>query len=129
MMWLLSYLGSNWSLVLACTVAVIALSAVAWFARNWKVAVAAAAVLVAGFAYMAIDKSAYQRRVNEEAQAQVKLLNNRISTLEQVKAAYTKRFAEDHAHITELEKLASETPKNDSPCLDADAARRVRAIR
>lgn len=129
MMWLLSYLGSNFGLVIACTIAVIALGAVAWFTRNWKVAVAAAVVLGLGFAYMAIDKAAYQRRVSEEAKAQVVLLQGRLATIQLTNAVYAKRLSEDGARISDLEKQASETPKNDSPCFDADAARRVRAVR
>lgn len=129
MFWALSYLGSNFGLIIVCIVAVIALGAIAWFARNWKVAVAAAAVLAAGFAYMQIDKSAYQRRVNEEAQAQVKLLNNRLASLERVNGEYAQKVLLDAKAISELKRLASETPKNDTACLPLDAARRVRAIK
>jgi positive regulator of sigma E activity len=80
-MWFLSYWAANFALIIVVTLAVVALGAVAWFAKNWKVAVAAAAVLAAGFAYMQIDKSAYQRRVAEEAAAQVKLLQGRSTPL------------------------------------------------
>jgi hypothetical protein len=128
-MWALSYLGSNFGPIIVCTLTVVALGAIAWFARNWKVAVAAAAVLAAGFAYMHIDKTAYQRRVAEEAAAQVKLLKDRLASIERVNEQYASKVLIDSKTIAELKRKASETPKNDSPCLDADAARRVQSIR
>lgn len=129
MLWLLSYVGSNFSLIIVTTLAVVALGAVAWFAKNWKVAVAAVMALGAGFAYMHIDKAAYQRRVAEEAAAQVKVLQGRLDTIAAINQAYTARYSEDQKQISKLEKEASETPPNSGPCLDRDAARRVRSIR
>jgi len=128
MPWILSYVGSHFALIIATVLAVILLGAVAWFAKNWKVAVAAVAVVVAGLAYQQIDKSAYQRRVAEEAAAQVKTLQGRLNTVNAVNEAYGKRYASDQKELSELRKLARETPANSSPCLDRDAARRVRSI-
>jgi hypothetical protein len=48
MIWLLSYLASNFALILAVTLCVLALAAIAWFTKNWKAAVAAGVVLIAG---------------------------------------------------------------------------------
>jgi apolipoprotein N-acyltransferase len=126
--WILSYIGSNFGLIIVTVLAVVALGAVAWFAKNWKVAVAAAAVLAAGFAYMQIDKSAYQRRVSEEAAAQVRLLQGRLATLEAVNTQYASKVLTDAKAISELKRKASETPPNSAACLPLDATRRVRSI-
>jgi thiol:disulfide interchange protein len=128
-MWLLSYVGSNFGLIIMVALSVAALGAVAWFAKNWKVAVAAAVVLALGFAYMQVDKNAYQRRVSEEAREQVEILQRRLGALQLTAKADAARSAEDQKRIAELERLASETPPNTGACLDRDAARRVRAIR
>lgn len=128
MTWILSYIGGNFGLILFTVLAVVALCAVAWFAKNWKVVVAAVAILAAGFIYMQIDKSAYQRRVAEEAAAQVKLLNDRIVVMEIVSKNDGARAAINQEYITKLEEEASDTPKNAGVCLDAAGARRVRSI-
>jgi apolipoprotein N-acyltransferase len=128
-MWFLSYLAAHFGLIIVVTLAVVALGAVAWFAKNWKVAVAAAAVLAAGFAYMQIDKNAYQRRVAEEAAAQVKLLQGRLDTVGAINKAYTDRYLTDQKALSDLKRIARETPKNDAACLPLDAARRVRSIK
>uniref|UniRef100_E6VL47 Uncharacterized protein n=1 Tax=Rhodopseudomonas palustris (strain DX-1) TaxID=652103 RepID=E6VL47_RHOPX len=129
MLWLPSYIGSNFALILAVTAAVVALGAVAWFAKNWKVAVAALAVLGAGFAYMQIDKNAYQRRVTEEAATKVRTMEDRLRIMNALSKAYTDRYVADQKELSELKRRASETPENSSPCLDRDAARRVQSIR
>lgn len=128
MPWTLSYIGSNFALILVVVLAVVALGAVAWFAKNWKVAVAAVVVLGLGLAYQQIDKNAYQRRVAEEAAAKVAVLQSRINELAKINQADTERALADAAEIARLETLAGDTPANDRPCLDVDAARRVRAI-
>ena len=124
-MWLLSYLGANFALVLVVVLAVVALGTVAWFAKNWKVAVAAACVLAAGLAYQQIDKTAYQRRVSEEAAARVTVLQGRLDTLQAVNQADAVRALAANARIAELEALAAQTPANDTACLPEDAAKRV----
>ncbi len=128
-MWFLSYVGANWALILVVALAVIALGAVAWFARNWKVAVAALAILAAGFAYQQIDKNAYQRRVAEEAAKQIKTLQDRITTMNKANDENAERAINDAAEIGRLRALAGDTPANDAPCLDRDAAERVFRIR
>lgn len=129
MQWLLSYVGSTWALILVVVLAVVVLGAIAWFAKNWKVAVVALIVLGAGLAYQQIDKNAYQRRVSEEKAAEIKLLNARIATLSKVNEEHAERATNDAAEIGRLEALAKDTPANDSPCLDRDAAERVFRIR
>ncbi|HDA7126298.1 TPA: hypothetical protein O5T86_001302 [Staphylococcus aureus] len=128
-MWFLSYVGANWALILVVALAVIALGAVAWFAKNWKVAVAAIAILAAGFAYQQIDKNAYQRRVSEEAAARVKTLEARLDTLNKANDENTERAINDAAEIGRLREMAKATPANDGPCLDIDAAGRVSGVR
>lgn len=128
-MWALSYIGSNFALILVVVLAIVALGAVAWFARNWKVAVAALLVLGAGLAYQHVDKTAYQRRVNEEAVATVKRLQGRLDTLQKQSAADAERAKADAAYIESLEILADETPKNDTPAIDKDTANRIGAVK
>lgn len=129
MMWALSYIGSNFALILVVILAVVALGAVAWFARNWKVAVAAVIVLGAGLAYQQIDKSAYQRAVNEQKAREIAILQARMNTLAEVNAEYAKKASEDAATIDALRDLASHTPENNSPGLPEDAAKRVGDIK
>lgn len=129
MFWLLSYVGSNFGLIIMVALAVAGLGAVAWFAKNWKVAVAAAAVLALAFFYMHVDKAAYQRRVDEEKAAEIANLKHRIGTLQLVTKHDTDRAGKDAKRIKELEDKARETPRNDNACLDRDAARRLRDIR
>jgi hypothetical protein len=78
---------------------------------------------------MHIDKAAYQRRVAEEAAAQVKVLQGRLDTVNAINSAYNARYSTDQKAIAQLKKAASETPKNDAACLPLDAARRVRSIK
>jgi hypothetical protein len=89
------------------------------------VAIAAVAVLACGLAYQQIDKSAYQRRVSEEAAQQVKVLQTRLETLQTINAADAARSLADAERIANLELQAMQTPANDAPCLPEDAAKRV----
>ena len=128
-MWALSYIGSNFALILVVVLAVVALGAVAWFAKNWKVAVAALLVLGAGLAYQHIDKTAYQRRVSEEAAAEVATLKGRLATLQKQTAADAERAKADAAYIESLEAQAGETPANNTPAIDKSTANRIGAIK
>lgn len=125
---IISYILAHLGLILSCVLGVVALSAVAVFAKNWKAAVAAVVLTIAGLAYQEADLGGYKRRLNEEAQAQVAILNGRIATLAAITKAYNERSIADAAKITELETQASETPKNDGSCFDAPTAHRVRSI-
>lgn len=128
-MWFLSYLGANFALILVVVLLVLALGAIAWFAKNWKVAVAAILLVCAGLGYQQIDKSAYQRRVSEEAAERVAVLQGRLDTLQAVSQADAERALKASAVITELERTASLTPPNAGPCLDEGAAGRVGGIK
>jgi hypothetical protein len=105
------------------------LSAIPWLLRNWKLALGALGVLAVVIFLWQVDRRGYQRRVNEEAQAKLVLMQERIDTVEKLNKAYTALVLKDAAAITELERKASETPKNDAACLDRAAAGRVRAIK
>jgi hypothetical protein len=125
MTWLLSYIGSTWALILAVVIAVVALGAIAWFSRNWKVAVAAVVILGAGLAYQQIDKNAYERRVSEEAAAQVKALQARVALLDMINRSYAEQAAKDADDLSHLREQAGNTPANGGPCLDEGAADRI----
>lgn len=128
-MWALSYIGSTWVLILVIALCVVALGALAWLSANWKLAVAAALILAAGFAYMHVDKQAYGRRVAEENAARVDRLEKQISTMNKTAAEHARRTVEDAAHIADLESKVNDTPPNAQRCLDRGGARRVRDIR
>lgn len=128
-MWFLSYLGANFALIIVVVLLVIALGAIAWFAKNWKVAVAAILLVCAGLGYQQIDKNAYQRRVSEEAAERVAVLQSRLDTLNKVAVADAQRALDDADEIDRLRALASTTPPNDKPCLDIEAVKRIRSIK
>jgi cell division protein FtsX len=128
-MWALSYLWANFALILVVTLAVVGLGFLAFFLKNWKAALAAVVVLGLGFAYMQIDKNAYQRRVSEEAAERVDALKKQIKNMNEAAEADALRAIEDANKIAELETKANETPANSGACLDIDGARRVRNIK
>ncbi|MCA6098883.1 hypothetical protein [Bradyrhizobium australafricanum] len=128
MIWILSYLSANFALVLATGLGVLALAAIAWFTKNWKAAVAAGMVLIAGLAYQQIDHNAYNRAQAEQKAREVAVLQGRIAALERANAADAARATADAAEISRLRQLASQTPANDTPCLPLDAAKRVEDI-
>lgn len=125
MPWILSYLGANFALIAVVVLLVIALGAIAWFAKNWKVAVAAILLVCAGLGYQQIDKNAYQRRVSEEAAAQVQVLQGRLDTLAAVTAEDAKSAKADSEYIKALETVIGDTPPNATVCLDAETSKRI----
>lgn len=129
MNWLLSYIGSNFALIAIVVLLVVALGAVAWFSRNWKVAVAAAAVLAIGLAYQQVDKNAYQRRIAEEAAARIAVMQGRLDTSNKANQVYAKQAAKDAVEMERLRAAAGNTPANATVALPADAARRIGAVR
>lgn len=129
MLWVLSYIQSNWMLIIVAVLLIAILGVIAFFLKNWKLAVAAAAVLALGLAYQQIDKNAYQRRIAEEKQAELDHLKKQRDTANEIADADMERATKDAARIEELEQRVSQTPANSGPCLDIDAARRVRSIR
>lgn len=128
-MWILSYLGANFALIAVVALSVLALAAIAWFTKNWKAAVAAGMVLIAGLSYQQIDHNAYNRAQAEQKAREVAVLQGRIAALEQASANDAARAAADAATIDALREQASQTPANDAACLDIDAAKRVGEIR
>jgi hypothetical protein len=129
MTWITSYIGSNFALIAVVILTAIALGAVAWFTKNWKVAVTAGAILAIGLAYQQIDKNAYQRRVAEEAAAKIRILQGHLDVLNSVTKADAKRAAKDAAEIDALRTLAGATPANAAIAVPLDAAKRIGAIK
>lgn len=125
---LLSYLGSHWLLFIGVLLAIVGLGAAAWFLKNWKFALAAIVVAVLGIAYQSANMEGYKRRVNEEAQAQIVLLQKRLLSMAMITQADNQRATADAYLNTKLDALSRETPYNASACLPVDATRRVRAI-
>lgn len=134
--WIFSYLSSNWSLVLCVVVIVAALIAVTVFARNWKAAIAAAAIVAAGFAYQWIDKQGYQRaqaeQLAEKLEAkdkQIEALELRIYTVNAANELIAMQAVTDANELSELGAKANETPANAAVAIKRDAALRVREFR
>lgn len=128
-MWLLSYITANLALILVVLLAVAGCGLIFWITKNLWAVVTAVVILAAGFAYQQVDKSAYQRRVSEEAAAQTRVLQSRLDAVTDINNANTARAVEDQVKIEELEKLANETPANNTACLDPEAAARIGAIK
>jgi signal transduction histidine kinase len=125
---MLSYIGAHWFLILSCIMLTIGLGAFAWFTKNWKAAVAAVVVVMAGLFYQSADLGGYKRALDEAKSAQIETLTNRVAVLSLLNAQDTYRAVADAKLNTQLETLASDTPPNAGPCLDAAAAHRVWAI-
>lgn len=125
----LLYIMAHWVLVLIVTLSVIGLGAGAWFLKNWKLALAAIALAVAGFMYQGAVMHGINLQIANEAAGKIEILEDHIATLNKANALHNARALEDAKQIEELESSANETPANSSACLDADAARRVRNIK
>lgn len=108
------------------------LSALSFLITNWRTIAIVSAVLAAltgaGVLWHNIDKAGYQRKAAEDAAYQVEVLKRRLATIQLTAAVDAERSTKDRTYIDKLETQARETPKNDGVCLDAAAARRVRAI-
>jgi energy-coupling factor transporter transmembrane protein EcfT len=129
LMAVLSFLSNNWLAVGAIVLVVVALVAVAWFLKNWKVAAAAVAVLAIYFGGQALWTVGYNAKVAEVVAAQTKQLQDQLDRMNRASEADAKRAQEDADKIAQLESKANETPANTGACLDIDGARRVRDIR
>lgn len=125
----LSYIGAHWFLILSVILGTAGLAAFAWFTKNWKAALAAIVLVFAGLAYQSADLGGYKRRIDEEKAQQIQTLQNRILTLSIISAKDNQQAIADAYTNSKLKDLASETPRNDGPCLDAAAAHRVWAVR
>jgi len=124
----LSYLSAHWTLFVIVVLLTVVLGACSWFLKNWKFAAAAIVLVVFGLAYQSSNMDGYKRKVAEDAQAQVNDLKKRLLTVSMITAADAQRATADAYLNSKLDALSRETPFNSGPCLDIDAARRVRAI-
>lgn len=124
----LLYLGSHWIIVIVAILTVVGLGVAAYVLKNLKYALAAIAVAVVGFAYQGAVTSGIQSQLNKDMAAKTEMYEGRINELNKLAANNAFRAKLDANKIDELESKASETPKNDGACLDADAARRVSNI-
>lgn len=129
MTWFLSYVGANFALVLVVVLAVLALAAVAWFAKNWKVAVAAIVMAIGGLLYQQHDKNVWERAQAEQNARELRILQDRIGVLLTISAADAQRAKAAEATIDALRSQARDTPANNSACLPETAARRVGDIK
>lgn len=121
----LSYVGAHWFLILSVVLGVIALGAFAWFAKNWKAALAAVVLVVAGLAYQSADLGGYKRALDEAKAQEIATLQKRLLTVSIIAKNDTERASADAFLTNKLKELSSVTPPNTSPCLDAAAAGRV----
>jgi hypothetical protein len=124
----LAYLGSHWVLVIVVTLVVAGLGVAAYILKNLKFALAAIVIAVCGFAYQGAVTSGIQDQMNKDIAAQADLYKGRLNTLSDLALKNAAQAKIDADKIAELESKASETPKNDGACFDADAARRVSNI-
>lgn len=124
----ISYIFAHWFLILSVITGTVALVAFAWFAKNWKAAVAAVVLVMAGLFYQSADIGGYKRALDERKAEQIRMLNDRIATLSLINAADTQRVLSDAKLNNQLEDLSRDTPPNTGACLDRAAAGRVRSI-
>lgn len=124
----ISYISAHWFLILSVVGGTAGLVAFAWFTKNWKAAVAALLLVVAGLAYQSADLGGYKRALDEQKAAEIETLKKRLLTVAMITEADAQRALADQYAISQLKKLASETPINTAPCLDAASVGRVRAI-
>jgi hypothetical protein len=122
------YFASHWELVIAVVILIIGLVATSFFLKNWKWGVAAGAVAVAGFLYQGAVTDGIKEQMAKDALEQTETLTNRIAVLSDIAGKHALQTKADDELIDGLEDDASETPKNDGPCLGRDAVSRVRSI-
>jgi hypothetical protein len=123
------YLAAHWTLVLAVVLGVVGLGAAAFFLKNWKFAVAAIVLAIAGFLYQGAVTHGIQLQMARDAAIKVALLNGRLEAINKIAAQDADLARANAQRISELESLANDTPKNDGACLDLDAVNRLRNIK
>lgn len=123
------FLASNWALVTAVVLVVVVLGFAAFVLKNWKIAAAAILIVAGIYGGQWLFTAGVNAEVAREKARIVATLQNRIDIANSIADAAAERALKDATKIEELEKAASETPKNDGICLDAAAADRVRNIR
>jgi len=124
----LLYFAYHWVVVVVAILVVAGLSAAAYILKNLKFALAAIAVAVAGFAYQGAVTSGIQTQLNKDIAAQAELYQGRLRTLSDLAIKNAAQAKLDADKIDNLERIASETPKNVGACFDVGTARRVSNI-
>jgi hypothetical protein len=126
---LISYIVSNWELIIVVVLAVVALGSAAWFLKNWKIAVAAVVIAAFGFAYQSANMAGFDRAVAIQTAERTAILQGRLNALQTLALKDNMQAQLDAKRINDLESIANDTPKNDGFCLDASAVGRVQSIR
>jgi hypothetical protein len=119
------YLATHWVLVIVVVLAVVGLGAGAWFLKNWKLALAAIALAVVGFMYQGAVMHGINVQLEKDMAEQLDISNGRLATINTLTLKDAFQAKKDSDANEALERLASETPKNDGPCLDAASSHRV----
>jgi hypothetical protein len=122
---LLTYFGAHWTLAIATTLGVVALFGAAYIFRSFKLAVAGVVVAAMGFIYQGAVTDGIKIQLQKDAAAHIRMLESHIDAINKTAEENAARAKEDADKIVELERQASETPKNSSACFDADTTRRV----
>jgi hypothetical protein len=123
------YLATHWVLVIVVVLAVVGFGIAAWVFRNWKLALAAIVLAVAGFMYQGAVMHGINVQLEKDMAEQLEISNGRQATINTLTLKDAFQAKKDSDANEALERTASETPKNDGPCLAADAAHRVWSIR
>lgn len=129
MMWLLSFLASNWFHVLLAILALVVCAAVAWFFRNWKAVVAAVLIGAVLIGASVIDKRAYDRRSAEVIAETRRIAEQRLKIIEQLQEDDRVQRDRDAAEIERLQKIIDGMPEDNSPCGDDNSFNDIRNIR
>jgi hypothetical protein len=125
----LLYFASHWTLVIAAILAVVALGLAAYILKNWKIALAAFAVAIAGFLYQGAVISGIKEQAAKDLAVQVEISAGRLRTLQTLTFKDAAKAQADTKSINKLETLASETPPNNAACFDAATSHRMFRLR
>ncbi len=123
-----SFFASHWELVVVNIVGLAVLAYVAFVLKNWKLAAAGLIIACCGLVYQHADIAGYKRRVAEDVAKQTQTYKDRIDVLNKVASSHGAETLKDATDVDKLQKVASDTPKNDNACFDRAAAGRVRGV-
>ncbi len=141
--WLASYAGANWSLAIVILLLVGGLALIAFLTRNLWAVVVALGLMAAGFAYVQIDKAAYDRAAAEQLaeklkakdeqirqrDALIEAARQRINVLNAANELDAMQALTDADEISKLKAQINETPADATIALKRAATGRLRAFR